>query len=182
MDGLTKFTKNEVVLSDFEEVAPGEVKVYKVDAFGEPLRNDNGNVVNYSLNKNRLREAEIDAPKEEDMNILQKRVLKKMFTDKALDAASDYEKDLRDFIAITYKVRNKLGNIANKLLGKLNNLNESVDYMDADKFKETMSQISKIRNLIENEPMDTIKKLYEDLGLADEDEEYNAAQDILIDD
>lgn len=182
VDGLTKFTKNEIVLSDLEEVAPGEVRVYKVDSDGNPLRNDRGNVVNYSLNRNRLRETEIDAPKEEDMNILQKRVLKKMFTDKALDAAADYEKELRDFVKIVSEVKVKLGKIANKLLGKLNDLNESVDYMNAEQFKSTMDQIVKIRAIIGKEPLDTIKQLYEDLGLKEENEEYDAVQDILIDD
>jgi len=182
VDGLTKFTKNEIVLSDLEEVAPGEVRVYKVDTDGNPLRNDRGNVVNYSLNRNRLRETEIDAPKEEDMNILQKRVLKKMFTDKALDAAADYEKELRDFVKIVSMVKVKLGKIANKLLGKLNDLNESVDYMNAEQFKSTMDQIAKIRAIIGKEPLDTITQLYEDLGLKEENEEYDAVQDILIDD
>jgi len=138
VDGLTKFEKNEIVLSNLEEVAPGEVRVYKMDSDGEPLRNDRGNVVNYSLNRNRLREVEIDTPKEEDLNILQKRVLKKMFTDKALDAASDYEKELREFVKIMCEVKKKLEKMANKLLGKLNDLNESVDYMNAEQFKTTM--------------------------------------------
>lgn len=182
IDGLTKFAKNEHVLSALEEISPEEVRVYKMDVDGEPLRNERGNVVNYSLNRNRLRPAEVNAPKEEDMNILQKRVLKKMFTDKALDAASDYEKELRDFVKIVSEVKAKLGKIANKLLGKLNDLNESVDYMDADQFKITMDQIAKIRNIISKEPLDTIKQLYEDLGLKDETEEYDAVQDILIDD
>ena len=182
VDGLTKFVKNEHVLSALEEVAPGEVRVYKMDADGDVLRNDRGNVVNYSLNRNRLREAEVNAPKEEDMNILQKRVLKKMFTDKALDAASDYEKELRDFVKIVSEVKVKLGKIANKLLGKLNDLNESVDYMNAEQFKSTMDQIVKIRAIIGKEPLDTIKQLYEDLGLKEENEEYDAVQDILIDD
>ena len=182
VDGLTKFEKNEIVLSNLEEVAPGEVRVYKMDSDGEPLRNDRGNVVNYSLNRNRLREVEIDTPKEEDLNILQKRVLKKMFTDKALDAASDYEKELRDFVKVVCKVRTKLGKISDKLMWKLNDLNASVDYMDAEKFKTTMDQIVKIKNIIAKEPLDTITQLYNDLGLADEDEEYDAVQDILIDD
>ncbi len=182
VDGLTKFTKNEIVLSDLEEVAPGEVRVYKVDVDGNPLRNDRGNVVNYSLNRNRLRETEIDAPKEEDMNILQKRVLKKMFTDKALDAAADYEKELRDFVKIVSEVKVKLGKIANKLLGKLNDLNESVDYMNAEQFKTTMWEINAILNIIKKEPLDTIRQLHSDLGLADEEESYDAVQDILIDD
>lgn len=182
VDGLTKFEKNEIVLSDLVEVAPWEVKVYKVDAFGEPLRNENGNVVNFSLNRNRLREAEVNAPSEESMNLLQKRVLKKMFTDKALDVASDYDKDLKAFIKIVCEVKQKLWNIANKLLWKLNNLNSSVDYMDADKFKNTMAEINAITKLIEKEPLATIKQLHEDLWLADEDESYDAVQDILIDD
>lgn len=182
VDGLTKFEKNERVFSKLEEVAPGEVRVYKMDADGDLLRNERGNVVNYSLNKNRLREAEINAPKEEDMNILQKRVLKKMFTDKALDAASDYEKELRDFVKVVSEVKVKLGKIANKLLGKLNDLNASVDYMNADQFKQTMAEINAILNLIKKEPLDTIKQLHDDLGLTSEDEKYDAAQDILIDD
>lgn len=182
VDGLTKFERNEIVLSNLEEVAPGEVRVYKMDSDGEPLRNDRGNVVNYSLNRNRLREVEIDTPKEEDLNILQKRVLKKMFTDKALDAASDYEKELKDFVKVVCKVRAKLGKISDKLMWKLNDLNASVDYMDADKFKTTMDQIVKIKNIIAKEPLDTITQLYNDLGLADEDEEYDAVQDLLIDD
>lgn len=181
-NGLTKFEKNEHVLSALEEVAPGEVRVYKMDADGNVLRNERGNVVNYSLNRNRLREAEVNAPKEEDMNILQKRVLKKMFTDKALDAAADYEKELRDFVKIVSEVKVKLGKIANKLLGKLNDLNESVDYMNAEQFKSTMDQIAKIRAIIGKEPLDTITQLYEDLGLKEENEEYDAVQDILIDD
>ena len=61
-------------------------------------------------------------------------------------------------------------------------MNASVDYMDADKFKTTMDQIVKIKNIIAKEPLDTITQLYNDLGLADEDEEYDAVQDILIDD
>lgn len=61
-------------------------------------------------------------------------------------------------------------------------MNASVDYMDADKFKTTMDQIVKIKNIITKEPLDTITQLYKDLGLEDEDEEYDAVQDILIDD
>ena len=182
VDGLTKFVKNEHVLSALEEVAPGEVRVYKMDADGDVLRNDRGNVVNYSLNRNRLREAEVNAPKEEDMNILQKRVLKKMFTDKALDAASDYEKELREFVKIMCEVKKKLEKMANKLLGKLNDLNESVDYMNAEQFKTTMWEINAILNIIKKEPLDTIRQLHSDLGLADEEESYDAVQDILIDD
>ena len=61
-------------------------------------------------------------------------------------------------------------------------MNESVDYMNAEQFKTTMDQIVKIRAIIAKEPLDTIKSLYRDLGLEDEAEEYDAVQDILIDD
>lgn len=182
VDGLTKFTKDEIVLSDLTEVAPWEVQVYKTDASGEPLRNDNGNLVKYTVKKERLREVDIETPNEDDLNILQKRVLKKMFTDKTLDVAADYEHQLRSFIKLTLETKSKLEKIANKLMWKLNDLNTSVDYMDADAFKKTMAEINAITKLIEKEPLDTIKQLHSDLQLGEDDIPYDAVQDILIDD
>lgn len=182
VDGLNKFEKDEIVLSNLEETAPNEVRVYKVDASGDILRNERGNAVSYSLNKNRLREVDVQRVDENSLNVLQKRVLKKMFTDKALDAASDYDHDLKAFIKVTCEVKKKLEDIATKLLGKLNRLNDSVDHMNADEFKAVMAEINAITKLIEKEPLATIKQLHEDLWLADKAQEYDAVQDILIDD
>ena len=176
---LTKFTRGERVLTDGVQDSNGEVKVYKLDCDWEILRNDAGNKVSYQLSFNRLRPTDVDCQLF-TAGTLEQRVMNKTFTDEALDEASDYIVTLNDFTDLTLKLRNKLSDIANKLLWKVNTLTISSDAYDAEKFKKAMAEIKKVTELLDKKPMTDILDLCDKLNITkDTDEEYDAAADIL---
>lgn len=176
---LTKFTRGEHVLTDGVQDSNGEVKVYKLDCDWEILRNDAGNKVSYQLSFNRLRPTDVDCQLF-TAGTLEQRVMNKTFTDEALDEASDYIVTLNEFTDLTLKLRNKLSDIANKLLWKVNALTISSDAYDADQFKKAMAEIKGVTALLDKKPMTDILDLCGKLNITnDTDEEYDAAADIL---
>ena len=176
---LTKFTRGERVLTDGVQDSNGEVKVYKLDCDWDILRNDAGNKVSYQLSFNRLRPTDVDCQLF-TAGTLEQRVMNKTFTDEALDEASDYIVTLNEFTDLTLKLRNKLSDIANKLLWKVNALTISSDAYDAEKFKKAMAEIKKVTELLDKKPMTDILDLCSKLNITnDTDEEYDAAADIL---
>ena len=181
-DGLTKFVKGEKVLSDLEYVNEADVKVYKVDADGEPLRNENGNKVSYYLSYARL--MKVDAPENayEKAGVLEKRVMDKTFTNEKLDLATDQIVKINAFNKSVCELRQKLKDISDKLMVKVYALNDSVDNMDSDKFITLMKQIVDVTEFLDDKPMTYIEELRDQLCGIKEDEEYDAAEDILGDD
>lgn len=180
-DGLTKFVKGERVLSELEYVNPTDVKVYKMDADGEPLRNESWNKVSYYLSYVRLRD--VNAPENvyEKAGVLEKRVMDKTFTDEKLDLATDEIVKINAFNKAVCELRLKLKDISDKLMAKVYALNESVDNMDSDKFIALMKQIVDVTEFLEDKPMTYIKDLKEKLCGVEADEEYDAQKDLLWD-
>lgn len=180
-DGLTKFVKGERVLSELEYVNPTDVKVYKMDADGEPLRNENGNKVSYYLSYVRLRDVNAQENSYEKASVLEKRVMEKTFTDEKLDLATDEIVKINAFNKSVCELRAKLKDVSDKLMWKVYALNESVDNMDSDKFIALMKQIVDVTDFLEDKPMTYIKDLKEKLCGVEEDEEYDAEKDLLWD-
>jgi len=181
-DGLTKFSKWEIVLSDLEYVNDTDVKVYKVDVDWDPLRNEAWNKVSYYLSYVRLKP--VDAPENayEKAGVLEKRVMDKTFTDEKLDLATDEIVKINAFNKSIAELRAKLKDISDKLLLKVYDLNASVDNMDSDKFIALMKQIVDVTEFLDDKPMTYIKELRDQLCGIEEDEDYDAAEDILGDD
>ena len=181
-DGLTKFVKGEKVLSDLEYVNMTDVKVYKMDADGDVLRNENGNKVSYYLSYARLKDVNAPENAYEKAGVLEKRVMDKTFTNEKLDLATDQIVKINAFNKSVCELRLKLKDISDKLMFKVYALNESVDNMDSDKFITLMKQIVDVTEFLEDKPMTYIKELRDQLCGIEEDEEYDAAEDILGDD
>lgn len=180
-DWLTKFAKGEVVLTSKERETWSDVKVYKIWADWEPLRNDAGNKVSYSLAVARLKDLDQPETAYEKAGILEKRVLDKLFTDKNYDIAATHIAKINEFVKVVYELRGKLDDIANKLLGKVASLNDAADRMDADKFKELSIQTADIVEYIKGKPMTYVNELHEHLNCGKQVEEYDAAEDLLWD-
>lgn len=180
-DGLTKFSKWEIVLSDLEYVNNTDVKVYKIDVDWEPLRNESWNKVSYYLSYVRLKP--VDAPENayEKAWILEKRIMEKTFTDEKLDLATDEIVKINAFNKSVTELRAKLKDISDKLMLKVYDLNSSVDNMDSEKFIALMKQIVDVTDFLEDKPMKYIKELRDHLCGVEEDEDYDAAEDILGD-
>lgn len=178
-DWLTKFTKGEVVLSDLEFVNDTDVKVYKVDADWEPLRNELGNKVSYYLSEVRLRP--VDAPENayENASILEKRVMEKTFTDEKLDLATDQIVQINAFNKAVCEVRAKLKDISDKLMAKVYALNDSVDNMDSEKFIAVMKEIVDVTEYLDDKPMKYITELRDHICKKDDEKEYDPAEDLL---
>lgn len=181
-DWLTKFTKGECVLTDWELVTSTDVKVYKIWADGEPLRNDAWNKVSYALAKNRLRDFDKPETAYEKAGILEKRVLDKLFTDKNYDIAATHIAKINEFVKVTYELRQKLDDIANKLLAKVAWLNDAADKMDADAFKNLSIQAADIVEYLKGKPMTYINELHEHLNCGKKQEDYDPATDLLGED
>ena len=175
--GLTKFTKWEVVLTDWVADANWEVRVYKTDCDWDYLLNERGNKVSYSIAFNRLKPTNIENL-QFTAGTLEQRVMNKTFTDKKLDTASDYKKTVEDFSNLTMKLRNKLWKIANDLLWKVGELDISADSYDADKFNKAMDDMKALVEFLKDKPMTDIKALYDRL-IGDEPEETFDPSSIL---
>lgn len=175
--GLTKFTKWEVVLTDWVADANWEVRVYKTDCDWDFLLNERGNKVSYSIAFNRLKPTNIENL-QFTAGTLEQRVMNKTFTDKKLDTASDYKKTVEDFSNLTMKLRNKLWKIANDLLWKVGELDISADSYDADKFNKAMDDMKALVEFLKDKPMTDIKALYDRL-IGDEPEETFDPSSIL---
>lgn len=178
-DGLTKFHQWEEVYSELEYTSGTDVKVYKIWTDWEILRNDNGNKVSYSIAKNRLRSAETSGDAYEKAWILEKRVMQKTFTDKNLDIAADQIKLIKDFVKATYDLKLKLEDIGNKLLGKVESLNQSVELWKSDEFKKLMEQVHDINDYLKDKPMVYVKELHDHLVGVNVEEDYDPAEDLL---
>ena len=175
--GLTKFSKGEIVLTDCNQDANWEVRVYKTDCDWDFLLNDNGNKVSYSLAFNRLRPLDVDSQLF-TAGTLEQRVMKKTFTDEKLDKAADYIKAVNDFSDLTMKLRNKLGTIANNLMWKINELTISADAYDAEAFSKALSDMEKVTKFLKGKPMTDIKEMYDKL-IGDDPEETFDPQTLL---
>ena len=178
-DWLTKFTKGEVVLSDLEFVNSTDVKVYKVDADGEPLRNELGNKVSYYLSEVRLKPLDAQTNAYENAGVLEKRVMDKTFTDEKLDLATDQIVQINAFNKSICELRVKLKDISDKLMAKVYALNDSVDNMDSEKFITIMKQIVDVTEFLDDKPMTYITELRDQLCGIKADEEYDPAEDLL---
>ena len=175
--GLTKFSKGEIVLTDWVVDDNWEVRVYKTDCDWDFLVNERGNKVSYSLAFNRLKPVDI-----ENLSFtagtLEQRVMKKTFTDEKLDAAADYIKVVNDFSDLTMKLRNKLGTTANNLMWKINELTISADAYDAEAFNKAMNDMKALVEFLKGKPMTDIKALYDKI-VGDEKEEAFDPSSIL---
>ena len=182
VDWLTKFVKGERVLSELEYVNSTDVKVYKMDADWDILRNENGNKVSYYLSYARLKA--VDAPENayEKAGVLEKRVMDKTFTNEKLDLATDQIVKINAFNKSVCELRLKLKDISDKLMMKVYALNESVDNMDSEKFMSLMEQIVDVTEFLDDKPMTYIKELRDQLCGIEADKDYDAAEDILGDD
>lgn len=180
-DWLTKFSQWEEVYSDLEYTTSTDVKVYKIWADWEILRNDNWNKVNYSIARNRLREADKPANAYEKAGILEKRVIEKTFTDKNLDIAAEQIRLIKDFVRITYELKTKLEKLGNKLLGKVESLNESVELWKSEEFKNLMKEAHDVTDYLKDKPMSYIKELHDHIVGVDVTEDYDPAEDLLND-
>ena len=181
-DGLTKFTKGEVVLSDLEFVNSTDVKVYKMDADWEPLRNELGNKVSYYLSEVRLKPLDAQTNAYENAGVLEKRVMDKTFTDEKLDLATDQIVQINAFNKSICELRAKLKDISDKLMAKVYALNDSVDNMDSEKFITIMKQVVDVTEFLDDKPMTYITELRDQLCGIEADEEYDPAEDLLGDD
>lgn len=178
-DGLTKFTKGEIVLSDLEFVNSTDVKVYKMDADWEPLRNENGNKVSYYLSEVRLKPLDAKTNAYENAWVLEKRVMDKTFTDDKLDLATDQIVQINAFNKAVCEVREKLKDISDKLMAKVYALNDSVDNMDSEKFIAVMKEIVDVTDFLEDKPMKYITELRDHICKKDDEKEYDPAEDLL---
>lgn len=174
---LTKFSKWEIVITDWVKDANWEVRVYKTDCDWDFLLNDNGNRVSYSLAFNRLRPVNVESL-QLTAGTLEQRVMNKTFTDKKLDKAADAIATVNAFSDATMKLRNKLGSIANNLMWKVNELTISADAYDADAFNKALDDMDKIVKFINGKPMTDITELYNKL-IGEDPEETFDPQSIL---
>lgn len=175
--GLTKFSKGEIVLTDWVVDDNWEVRVYKTDCDWDFLVNERGNKVSYSLAFNRLKPIDIENLQFTAWT-LEQRVMKKTFTDEKLDAAADYIKVVNDFSDLTMKLRNKLGTTANNLMWKINELTISADAYDAETFNKAMNDMKALVEFLKGKPMTDIKALYDKI-VGDEEEEAFDPKSIL---
>lgn len=175
--GLTKFTKWEVVLTDWVADANWEVRVYKTDCDWDYLLNERGNKVSYSIAFNRLKPTNIENL-QFTAGTLEQRVMNKTFTDKALDKAADCIATVNAFSDLTMKLRNKLWTVANNLMWKVNELTISADAYDAEAFTKAIKDMEALVKYLEKEPMTNIKALYDKL-IGDEPEETYDPSSIL---
>lgn len=172
--GLTKFSKGEIVLTDWNADSNWEVRVYKTDCDWDFLLNENGNKVSYSLAFNRLRP--INVPDlQYTAGVIEQRVMNKTFTDEKLDEASDYAKVVTDFQNLMMELRNKLSEMGNELLWKVNELELSADSHDSKKFNEAMADMKALSEFLEWKPMADIKALHSKLVWESEKKTYNPA-------
>lgn len=169
---LTKFTKGEHVLTDWNVDSNWEVKVYKCDCDWDVLVNERGNKVSYSLAFNRLKPVDVEN-KYFEAGTIEQRIMNKTFTDDEIDKAADFAKTVTDFADLVSKLKVKLWKVANNLLGKVNDLTISADAYDADAFKKAMADMATLSEYLSKKPMADIKGLYDKL-IGDEPEvEYD---------
>ena len=172
VDWLTKFTKGERVLTDWEKDSNGEVRVYKLDCDWDILLNERGNKVSYTLSFNRLKPTDVEN-QYFSAGTIEQRIMNKTFTDEQLDKAAEYCKTVTDFAKIVNKLKVKLWKTANNLLGKVNDLTISADAYDADVFKKAMSDMDALVKYLEKKPMTDIQELYNKIVPEEEEEAYD---------
>jgi hypothetical protein len=170
--GLNKFTRWEVVLTDWVVDCNWEVRVYKTDCDWDFLLNERGNKVSYSILFNRLKPTNIENL-QFTAGTLEQRVMNRTFTDKALDKATDYIVTVNEFNTLIIELRNKLWEIFDKLNWKINALTISSDAYDAEKFKDAMEEMDWVVKFFSDKRMETIKELHDKLITSQPKEKFN---------
>jgi len=119
-----------------------------------------------------------DTRARDNAGIIEDRVIKKTFNDKALDEAANYVSKSEEFVASIDRLRKKLDSIAKKVMGKTGELHVSADTYDTKSFGKAMTDMKSINKFLDsNDKVKAIVKFADDLA-PDSDEEYDV-EDLL---
>jgi len=147
--GLTKFRKWDLV-EVAEVVSETEVKVYKLDDCGDYVMNANNNKVRYTIKTARLKDEYANTKAKDTAGTIEKRVMEKTFSDKALDKAADLVATTNNFISNIERIKTKLSKVSSNVMQKAWEIHDSADSYDAEAFAVATADLEKVATFLKD--------------------------------